>query len=161
VGKYWVDANVFIWGHREPYPLPGMQLYWNWFESQVAAGRITTHWKSFDEVIAGNKQGAEELIVSWAKSRKAKLVASNDNEESQALVGQICLYACETFGFRQANEFAKGADVLLIARAKLDSGTVVTQESIKKPVRIPAVCKAFGVPNMSLYQMNAALDIKL
>lgn len=161
MGRYWVDANVFIWGNREPYPLPGMQLYWNWFESQVDAGRITTHWKSFDEVIKGNKKGQEELIVPWAKSRKDKLVSDHDNKECHALVGQICVYACQKFGFRQANEFSKGADVFLIARAALESGAVVTQESIKKPVRIPAVCQAFSVPHVTLYEMNKALGMKL
>ena len=160
MGRYWVDANVFIWGHREPYPLPGAQAYWNWFESHIDAGKITSHWKAIDEVLQGDKPGTE-LIVSWLKARKHKIEASADTEESQGLVGEICQYSYESFGAVKTVEFTRGADLWLIARAKLDSGTVVTQESNKKPVRIPAVCKHFGVRYVDLFQMNRELKMTL
>jgi hypothetical protein len=43
----------------------------------------------------------------------------------------------------------------------LDDGAVVTQESEKKPVRIPAGSTKFGVRFMPLYQMNKELNMKL
>jgi hypothetical protein len=58
-------------------------------------------------------------------------------------------------------EFTRGADLWLIARAKLDDGAVVTQESDKKPVRIPTVCNQFAVPFKTIFQMNRELNIKL
>jgi hypothetical protein len=161
MGRYWVDANVFIWGSREPYPLPGSQRYWNWFDKQIRAGKIVSHWKAIEEVIEGESKKGTELIVQWLKARKDKILASADNAECQKLVGQMCEYSYTTFGSVKTAEFTKGADLWLIARASLDSGTVVTQESIKKPVRIPAVCKAFGVRHVSLFQMNHELKMSL
>jgi hypothetical protein len=159
-GRYWVDANVFIWGCRDPYPLPDHRPYWDWFESQIDIGNIVSHWKAIDEVLEGEKKGEPEPIVQWVKTRKAKIIAPPDDEECQSLVGALCQYSYETFGPVKTVEFTKGADLFLIARAKLDSGAVVTQESEKKLVRIPQVCKQFGVTYMDMFQMARELKVK-
>ncbi len=65
------------------------------------------------------------------------------------------------FGSVKTVEFTKGADLFLIARAALDDGAIVTQESEKKMVRIPTVCAAFGVRYLTLFQMNRELKMKL
>jgi hypothetical protein len=161
MGRYWADANVFIWGNREPYPLPGAQRYWNWFESQVDAGKIISHWKCIDEITEGEKKDEQELIVQWVKTRKGKLTASADSKECQELVGKICLYCYEKFGAVKTVEFTKGADLWLVARACLESGIVVTQESTRKLVRIPTVCEKFGVRQMNIFQMNHELGMDL
>jgi Domain of unknown function (DUF4411) len=156
--RYWVDANVFIWGNREPYPLPGYRPYWDSFESRIDAGRIVTHWTAFEEVVTGLKKGDPEIVL-WVKTRRAKLVAPPDTKECQKLVGEVCKYAIDSFGFQKANDFVAGADAFLIACASLDEGTVVTQECTKKQVRIPRVCKHFGVQYTDLFKMNKALGI--
>jgi Domain of unknown function (DUF4411) len=161
MGRYWVDANVFIWGSREPYPLPGARSYWNWFESQVDAGKIISHPKCINEVTEGEKRDHPQPIVQWVKTRKDKLMAPADNKQSSSLVGAICDYCYKKFGSSKTIEFTKGADLWLIARAKLDEGTVVTQESAKKLVRIPAVCEAFEVRHISIYTMNKELGMTL
>ena len=159
--RYWVDANVFIWGSREPYPLPGAQAYWNWFESKVDAGKIISHWKSADEVLEGEKKGKEDPIVNWVKSRKDKLKAPQDTKELQKLTGEICKYCYDTFGPEKTPEFTRGADLWLIASAKIDSGVVVTQECKRKQIRIPAVCRAFDVDYIDLFKMNRVLKMSL
>jgi hypothetical protein len=161
-GRYWVDANVFIWGEREPFPMPDWMRYWNWFEKMVDAGKITSHKIAIKEVLEGEKKTQPEQIVTWVKSRQNKLAdQSPDSKECQELVGLLCQFSYETFGPVKTAEFTKGADMFLIARAKLDNGVVVTQESEKKMVRIPTVCAAFDVPFMTLFQMNKALKVKL
>ena len=160
-GRYWVDANVFIWGSREPFPLPGFQRYWNQFERHVDAGKIISHWKSVDEVLEGSKKDKEDPIVKWVKSRRDKLKSPNDTEKHQRLVGEICKYCYDTFGPAKTPEFTRGADLWLIACAKIDSGVVVTQECQRKLIRIPAVCRAFNVRYMNLFQMNKELRISL
>jgi hypothetical protein len=161
MGRYWVDANVFIWGNREPYPLPGARAYWNWFEGQVDSGKIITHWKCVKEVTDGEKRDDPELIVQWVKTRKHKLTAPADTAQIGALVGQMCQYCYNKFGSAKTIEFTKGADLWLIASAKLDQGTVVTQESAKKLLRIPTVCEEFKVRYISVYQMNRELNMTL
>lgn len=159
--RYWVDANVFIWGHREPYPLPGAQAYWNWFEGKIDGGYITSHWKAISEVIDGDNNRGTELIVTWLKARMDKIIATPDNQECQDLVGKMCAYSYETFGSVRTVEFTRGADLWLIARAKLDGGAVVTQESTTKLVRIPTICNAFDIRHISLFQMNRELKMTL
>ena len=161
-GRYWVDANSFIWGAKDPYPLPGVMAYWNWFEKMIDAGKITSHKLAIQEVLAGEKKGQAEPIVAWVKTRQEKLVNSApDAKACQDLVGELCQYSYEKFGPAKTAEFTKGADLWLIARAKLDDGAVVTQESDKKLVRIPTVCAHFKVRFMPLFQMNKELEMKL
>ena len=161
MGRYWVDANVFIWGNREPYPLPGARAYWSWFEGQVDAGKIITHWKCVKEVTDGEKRDDPEPIVQWVKTRKAKLTAPPDTQQVSDLVGKMCQYCYGKFGVVRTIEFTKGADLWLIAHAKMDEGTVVTQESTKKLLRIPAVCEPFEVRYISVFKMNHELRMSL
>ena len=161
-GRYWIDANAFIWGARDPFPMPGAAVYWNWFDKMVAAGKITTHKMVIEEVLAGAKAADTEPIIPWVKTRKGKLIdPAADSKECTDLVGELCEYSLKEFGEAKTIEFTKGADLFLIARAKLDKGAVVTQESDTKRVRIPTVCRKFGVPYRTLFQMNKELDMKL
>jgi Domain of unknown function (DUF4411) len=161
MGRFWVDANVFIWGSREPYPLPGARKYWDWFEKQVDGGKIVTHSKCVKEVTDGEKRDDPELIVQWVKTRKDKLTATMDAKKVGDLVGKMCGFCYKTFGSEKTIEFTKGADLWLIANAKIDEGTVVTQESTKKLLRIPSVCEEFEVSYTSLFQMNNKLGMSL
>ncbi len=161
-GRYWVDANSFIWGARDPFPMPGMMVYWSWLEKQVAAGKIISHRRVIEEVLAGTKKTDSDPLISWVRSRRDKLADSSpDSKECQGLVGQLSEFSLKKFGMAKTIEFTRGADLWLIARAKLDDGAVVTQESDKKPVRIPTVCNQFGVPFKTIFQMNRELGIKL
>lgn len=161
-GRYWVDANSFIWGSRDPYPMPGAMVYWHWFEKMVKAGKVTSHKKVLKEVLQGEKKDKPEPIIAWVKSRQSILADQEpDSKQCQGIVGQICDFSYEKFGPTKTIEFTKGADPWLIARALLDDGAVVTQESDKKLVRIPTVCRKFDVPYKTLYEMNRELGLKL
>jgi hypothetical protein len=161
-GRYWVDANTFIWGAREPYPMDGAITYWNWFESMVEAGKITTHKKVIKEVLDGERKSQPDPLLSWVKTRQSKLADQTpDSKELQALIGELCQFSYTKFGSPKTIEFTKGADLFLIARAALDDGAVVTQESEKKLVRIPSVCNQFHVHYMTIFQMNKELKMKL
>lgn len=142
--------------------MPGMTVYWNWFEKQVTASKITSHKRVIDEVLAGTKKSDTDPLISRVRSRKDKLADSSpDSKECQELVGELTEFSLEKFGMPKTIEFTRGADLWLVARAKLDDGAVVTQESEKKLVRIPTICKKFGVACRTLYEMNKELKIKL
>lgn len=142
--------------------MPGDMVYWFWFEKQVAAGKITTHKMVIEEVLAGRKKNDSDPLIAWGRSRKDKLVDwTPDSEECQDIVGYLSEFSLAKFGMAKTIEFTRGADLWLIARAKLDDGTVVTQESDRKPVQIPTVCKEFGVPFKTIFQMNRELKIRL
>jgi len=159
--RYWVDANVFIWGSREPFPFDGMKSYWDWFDKKLEEGVIVTHKRVYEEVIKGNIRDKEDRIVAWVRARKSKGLYIGSTEASQKLVGEICTYAFDKYAPSKAKRFVNGADPFLIAAASLESGTVVTQESRNKELRIPEVCAQFGVAYMNLFEMNRILKIRL
>lgn len=158
MGRYWVDANVFIWGSNVPYPFERARGYWNWFARKIDEGVIVTHVKVYEEVVRGSKTKEDEPIIRWMKTRKDDGLRIRSTKEHQLLVGQVCTRAFEKFDEIKAQEFIKGADPYLIAHAKLDSGFVVTQESKGKERRIPQMCREFGVECYNLYEMNEALQ---
>jgi hypothetical protein len=161
-GRYWVDANTFIWGARDPYPMDGAMKYWIWFEKMSDTGKITTHKKVIKEILDGEKKGDPDPLIPWVKARQAKLAnQTSDTKQLQDLVGELCEFSLTKFGIPKTIEFTKGADLFLIAHAKLDDGAVVTQESEKKLVRIPTVCNQFGVKFMTIFQMNKELKMNL
>ena len=142
--------------------MPGAASYWSWFDKMLTAGKITTHKMVIDEVLAGARAEDAQPIIPWVKTRKDKLVdPSADSQACTDLVGELCEYSMKEFGEAKTIEFTKGADLFLIARAKLDKGAVVTQESDSKRVRIPTVCRKFDVPYKTLFHMNKELDMKL
>jgi hypothetical protein len=97
--RYWVDANSFIWGARDPYPMPGAMSYWSWFETQVAAGKITSHKRVIDEVLVGTKKSDADPLIAWVRSRKDKLSDSApDSKECQELVGKLSEFSLLNFG---------------------------------------------------------------
>lgn len=160
LGRYWVDANVFIWGSNVPYPFNRAKGYWRWFASKIEEGIIVTHIKVYEEVVRGSKKKdeVEEPIIGWMKTRKDDGLRIKSTKEDQLLVGQICTRAFEMLDRVKAQEFIKGADPFLIAHAKLDSGFLVTQENKRKEHRIPQLCREFGVDYINMFEMNDALD---
>jgi hypothetical protein len=63
----------------------------------------------------------------------------------------------------QVARFLAGADGWVIAHAQADGGTVVTLETFvlgrTTRVKIPNVCRQFGVPCMNPYEMLRALGV--
>ena len=159
--RYWVDANVFIGGNRDIYPIDEFRPYWNWFESMMEAGSIVTHKKVAAEVMEGLNFDKPDPIAVWVKARKNKGLNYSCTEESKVLAGRICEWAISHYGFKTANKFLDGADPLLMARAFVDGGKVVTQESANKEPRIPKVCAHFGIDWVTIGKMNQELKMKL
>lgn len=62
-----------------------------------------------------------------------------------------------------ANIFSTSADGWVIAHAMTDGGIVISQEvnkTTKTTVKIPTVCKAFGVKCIDTFDMLAMLDFR-
>jgi hypothetical protein len=154
--RYWADANVFIWGSREPYPFDRARGYWTWFDKKLNEGIIVSHVKVYQEVIKG--RGKEDPILQWMKTRKDKGLALGSSKELQAIAGRVCTVAYETLTYPMATKFCSGADPFLIAAAAADGGIVVTQESKRSECKMPAVCKHFEVICINLFEMNHQLN---
>jgi hypothetical protein len=159
--RYWLDASSVIWCNREFLPLTTNNRYWKWLASKMDEGIVVTHKAVFDEIIRGADGERPDPIALWVKSRKGSWCTYGCTDESKILLGQISTYCLNRYGFEVAKDFLAGADPLLIARACVDKGTVVTQESLQKEPRIPSVCDYFKIPHIPMNKMNIKLNMAL
>lgn len=158
--RYWIDASAIIWANRDLFRYEDMPGYWNWLESKFNDGTVVTHKMVFDEIIRGAQAEKPDPIAIWTKSRRGRWCSYGCTEESKQLVGEISQYCMEHYPYATANTFLSGADPFLIARASVDQGVVVTQESDRKDPRIPKICRAFKIECLPLNKMNIALKMR-
>lgn len=158
--RYWLDASSLIWCDRELFRIDMIPKYWEWLESKLRDGSVVTHKKIYSEVVKGTKGEKPSQLGLWVKNRKGVWCSYGCTDESKVLMGKIAEYCLEKYSYETANEFLNGADALLIARAAVDSGIVVTQESVNKMPRIPGICDHFDVKHMPMNKMNIELKMK-
>lgn len=158
--RYWLDASSLIWCDRDLFQLDMIPKYWHWLETKFSDGSVVTHKKIYDEVVKGAAGEKPSQLAIWVKSRKGPWCGYGCTDESKALAGEISTYCLGRWGYETSKEFLDGADALLIARAAIDEGIVVTQESVNKHPRIPGVCDYFHIKHMPMNKMNIALKMK-
>jgi hypothetical protein len=113
----------------------------------------------YDELIDGNDE-----LATWSKHRREKGLCHHASESVQECFSTIANHVANKFKPHQASEFLIGADGWIIAHAMNGDGTVVTQESDrshKSKIKVPTICKIFGVRCMNTYEMLIALGAKL
>ncbi|MBD1860033.1 MULTISPECIES: PIN domain-containing protein [Leptolyngbya] len=126
--------------------------------------RFPTLWKDFQELVENGtvlsvKEVLKEISVGgtdhpdtkWAKSHK-KIFKEPSVEEAQFIAE---IFKVEHFQQSlEQKKLLKGgyfADPFIIASAKVNAATVVTQERLKpKGTKIPNICDKFGVPCTNL-----------
>ena len=134
---YWLDANVFIQARNGPCSFQRVPQFWVFLSGQLEQGIIRCPKMVYDEMINGNDD-----LAAWFKPRRERGL----------------------FKPHQASEFLIGADGWLIAHAMNGDGIVVTQESNrshKSKIKIPTLCRVFGVRSMDTYRMLDALGADL
>lgn len=159
MARYWLDASSIIWCNRDLFPLDSVPGYWNWLETKLDDGSVVTHKKIYAETIKGANGEKPSKIAVWVKNRKGLWCSYGCTDESKQMMGEISIYCINKYGYDTAKAFLDGADALLISRAAIDKGVVVTQESVNKEPRIPSVCDHFGVKHLPMNKMNIALGM--
>lgn len=156
---YWLDANVFIQAKNGPYAFNLVPKFWIFLSEQLDQGTIRCSKMVYDELIDGNDE-----LTAWFKPRKEKGLCHNANQTVQDCYTLIANHVATKFKPHQAAEFLVGADGWVIAHAMNGDGVVVTQESDKShkaKIKIPTICKVFGVRCIDTYRMLNALNAKL
>lgn len=112
----------------------------------------------YDELIEGNDD-----LAAWFKPRREKGLCHPANEAVQQCLTTIANHVVANYKSHQAAEFLIGADPWLIAHAMDGDGIVVTQESDrshKSKIKVPTICKIFGIKCLNTYQMLGALEAR-
>jgi hypothetical protein len=155
--RYWLDADVFINAHKTHYPIGIANAFWLWMDKAVADGILASPKRCFDEVVKGRKP--DDALRVWMNRHRTdglcvKLVPEID--EIATHIGDY-VFSHPVYPDHQRLLFSKGGDAWLIAAAKHDGGTVVSNESKKFPqskkVRIPDVCEVFDVRCLSMDEL--------
>lgn len=149
-----LDANVFIESKNGYYGFDINPGFWDWLDVEQMHGHLDSIQSIYAELLEGNDE-----LADWAKERKESgWFLQNDDEETQLIFRQIAAWVMEQEFKRGAEEvFLGGGDPWLIAKAKVTGATIVTQEIFeplsKRKVKIPNVCRAFGVPCINTFDL--------
>lgn len=149
-------------GTQRYYPIGVAVSFWTWLSGQVEDGVIVCPRRVYQE-LAEQEDHRDELSL-WVQNRRNKGLCIMPSKEITAQVGDILNFVFAHYEGPQAYDFSKGGDVWVIAHARDDAGTVITQESGLHPkarkVRIPDVCKHFQVKCLNTVDMLKELKAK-
>jgi hypothetical protein len=155
---YLLDADTLITGDRKAYPLRRFPVFWDWLRHQGTNGNVKVPLEQYEEVVAGRGD-----LVDWLCTPESRAALVLVEELDPALIADTA-----RAGYGQLDENGielVGRDPFLIAYGRIALGerTIVTFE-VSKPAKrganrkVPDVCRDFGVPCCSLYDMIEALD---
>ena len=154
---YWLDADVYIQASRGPYK--HVPQFWEFLAKQIDLGIVKSPKIVYDEIVRGGDD-----LAKWFINRKDKGICVHPGRSVQEeCFSKIAEHVYKTYKSHQSAEFLKGGDAWVIAHAMPSKGIVVTMESLRKmksKIKIPTVCKAFGISYMNTYEMNDRLNFK-
>lgn len=162
MGKLWLDANVFMEAKNGYYAFDIAPGFWEALQHGAKAGSICCPMMVYDEIA----RGGDELKV-WAAEPKSFVLFAEADESVQKAFSKIAEAVTNGKSHHpaQAALFLKGADPWVISFAMANKGSVVTQEKLvgpdSKKVKIPNICKHFGIEYMNSYDMLRRLGKKL
>lgn len=160
--KYLLDANVLIEAHKRYYGFDLCPGFWRAMVRQHLANRVF----SIDRVKQEIAQ-AKDKLHKWAQLKApGTLFKRTDGKATIEHFGAMVQWVQSEPQYRPEAkaEFATVADGWLIACAKAEGLIVVTDElydaEIKKRVKIPNVCRQFGVECINTFEMLRQLGVQ-
>jgi hypothetical protein len=145
--KYSIDTSSLINGFRMNYPYLNFPRLWNEdLPALVASGDLRA-----TEEVKFELDRQDDELVQWIEEYKNDLFLEVD----EAIQQEVRAILASHTALVHAGRGRSGADPFVIALAKINICTVVTEEgrgSVKHP-KIPDVCEALGVPCMRLVDL--------
>jgi len=160
---YLIDANVFIEAKNKYYHMAFCPAFWDWLLHGCEGGRLYSIHNIYQELINGNDE-----LRTWAQANRQFFLAVSDAQTQQNLAAVVAYVAEQqsTAGMSAGamDEFLRGADTWLIAKAMTTGATIVTHERLnlqcKRKFLIPNICSHFGVAYTDtfslLHDLNAS-----
>lgn len=168
--KYALDSDVFMQAARAFYAFDIAPGFWDALIQHAEAGIIC----SIDRVKEEIKRGKDEL-TTWACSDFVSHFQLTDQADTIAAYGDVMKWAYAQPQYMDAakSEFAEeqNADAWLVSHAlayeRMGKGklVIVTQETfdpnIRRKIKIPNACKAFGMEPIDLFRLLRILGVRL
>lgn len=156
------DASVFIRLNRineDDFEIP--KAVWQKFTELFDSGEIISHHYVYEEIVSSSKN--PDTVSKWFKQHKQHCLT--ENKEQVLLNRQVTKKFPQLVKVKQQKE---QADPWIIALAvDMQSKDVdheyviVTQESRKSEVKIPAAALEFGIPSITLKEFLQEKGISL
>jgi hypothetical protein len=160
--RFLLDANVFIEAKRRYYAFDICPGFWDCLPAYHKVGRVLSIDRVKQELVRG-----EDDLKKWVISVMPDSCFASTNESSVIdKYGEMQNWAQKQIQFTEAAkaEFANNADSWLVAYAKIKNFVLVTHEEyepdIKKKIKLPNVCKAFGVDYDDTFKMLRDLNVR-
>ncbi len=164
--KYLFDANTFITAKNTFYSFDIAPSYWVKINELAEKEKFSIIDRVYDELVFPDKknQEKEDELSFWIRTKyKGKVHTTRDTKvvEMYAQIIQKMTqdppYISHYLTSAKANfARASNADAWLVAYAKVFDYTIVTFETYnseeKKNIKIPVVCKEFGVDCINLHE---------
>lgn len=152
---YLLDANVLIQAKNFYYRFDIFPAFWDWLDSEKQKGTLASIVPVYEELTRGTDE-----LSKWAKERQhTGWFLPVDDEATQREFSDIAAWVMGSHFKDQAKtEFLSVADPWLVARAATMGCTIVTHEkmldpTIRRKVKIPNVCDAFGVECIDTFDL--------
>ena len=160
---YVLDSNIFIEAKNRYYGFDIAPGFWEWLEHSYTTGKICSIRPVYAELTKRGDQLAEWVKM---KSHKGIFTTIDGDQAIYGFVNKIITWAeDENYETSETQKFADCADPFLIAFAAAYGYTVVTHErpapNSRNKIKIPDVCKAFGVKYCDTFTMFRSTGAQL
>jgi len=160
--NYVVDANVYITAFNSYYHFGFGTKFWDILRRCGPSGRIVTIDRVRDELLAKTDE-----LSAWVRTLSEDTFVKSDRIDVVEEYRRLQNWANNQPQFIPAakSAFASGNDAWIVAYALAGGQTVVTLEvlkpDIRKGIKIPNICDAFGIRCINTFEMLHELKEKL
>lgn len=165
--QFCLDANVFIEAWNRYYSIEIAPSFWETLIQWSQEGRVFSLMVVYEEIARGKDE-----LAQWCRDKAKSLFVDHTVGEVPRIYGKMANEIMQKYEKSKADEFLAGADLWLIAYAKVHNAVVVTQEApsgkldvgkdgkIGSKVKIPDVCRAFEVECIDTFEMLRRLKFQ-
>jgi len=156
--SYVVDNDVLITLMRyHPPDKPAYHAIWDEIESLIKQKKIFSTMVVYAEIM--RYSGKDDRLKKWAISHKKRFFISPDRETWQ-LAQDIVKRFPDLVDKKKLQTGEPDADPFLIALAKSEGATIITQERKDLPNRIPMVSLHYKIKSIDLYEFFEERKLK-
>ena len=150
-----LDADVLIAAHRDYYAPDFCRGFWDCINHHIGNGRLLI----IDRVLSEITSPPD--LVQWVG--RVDLVSTSGTDVAEAYTEVVdWVQNNPRFNAAAKAEFASKADGWLVAYSMVNDTIVVTNEvynpNIRRSVKIPNICREFGVDYQNTYSMLRDLN---
>jgi predicted nucleic acid-binding protein len=156
--SYVVDNNVLItlMAHH-PQDRPAYRAIWDEIETLIKQGKIFSTMVVYEEIM--RYLGKDDRLKKWARAHKKRFFIPTDSERFQ-LAQDVAKKFPDLLDKKKLQTGEPDADPFLIALARSEGATIITQERKDLPNRIPMVAFHYRVRSIDLYEFFEERKLK-